>query len=720
MEGYDMPRASVDMNSTSRDMRSRTNYLGIVRERIKPLAIFVVSLLLLLSQGLYATVATSTEAQQVCQNWLTYMVSEQGSWAGSTNPQIDRVTEIMLGDTLLARCYLISPNGFVVVPALKELPPINAYADDSWLYITETGGLARLITDVLIGRTRLYVKVYGNLTAAQPAVGDVMLGREHGEQWRQYVVESKAFRSTLSKNTLLGVRGAGPLVATVWHQNSPYSDSCPDGDGGTCVVGCVATAAAQIMAFWQWPPAGSGSESYYWGGDNSCEGSTEGGQLFADFSDPYDWANMPNSCGSCTPTQRAAAAELCYEVGVAFNMDYGACASGAYTSDAVNVFPTYFRYDPAIARINRTSYSAEAWFEALKSEIDAGRPMQYRIQSHSIVCDGWRVSGGLNQYHMNYGWGGSQNAWYTIDNLYCNWAGCTPDVEYAIIKIMPEQDSDGDGLSNSMDNCPFVHNPNQADADSDGVGDLCDNCLSVKNHDQIDTDSDGLGDACDPDIDDDGVANDADNCPFAANTSQIDTDADSVGDACDNCLSVFNPQQYDENTDGVGDACDGQLHIESYELPPFYLNVPYHYQFWAVGGVEPYHWTKISGDLPYGCTFNSADGSINGTPSWKSTCYFVIAVSSSDVPAMADTMSFAVEVVDKPIPPYICGDADANGFVNISDAVYLIAYIFSGGPTPNPLDAGDADCNGFVNISDAVYLINYIFASGPAPCASCK
>ena len=69
---------------------------------------------------------------------------------------------------------------------------------------------------------------------------------------------------------------------------------------------------------------------------------------------------------------------------------------------------------------------------------------------------------------------------------------------------------------------------------------------------------------------------------------------------------------------------------------------------------------------------------------------------------------------------YVCGDADANGIVNISDAVYLIQYIFSGGPAPNPLLAGDANCDQVVNISDAVYLITYIFSHGPAPCAGCK
>jgi hypothetical protein len=66
------------------------------------------------------------------------------------------------------------------------------------------------------------------------------------------------------------------------------------------------------------------------------------------------------------------------------------------------------------------------------------------------------------------------------------------------------------------------------------------------------------------------------------------------------------------------------------------------------------------------------------------------------------------------------GDADSNGIVNISDAVFLISYIFGGGPAPSPLLAGDADCNSIINISDAVYLISYIFGGGPEPCADCS
>lgn len=68
---------------------------------------------------------------------------------------------------------------------------------------------------------------------------------------------------------------------------------------------------------------------------------------------------------------------------------------------------------------------------------------------------------------------------------------------------------------------------------------------------------------------------------------------------------------------------------------------------------------------------------------------------------------------------YSCGDADGSGAVNTADAVFLIAYIFSGGPEPESRVSGDPDCNGSVNIADAVFVIGYIFGDGLAPCAAC-
>jgi hypothetical protein len=76
-------------------------------------------------------------------------------------------------------------------------------------------------------------------------------------------------------------------------------------------------------------------------------------------------------------------------------------------------------------------------------------------------------------------------------------------------------------------------------------------------------------------------------------------------------------------------------------------------------------------------------------------------------------------VLAEPVKEYVCGDANDDASVDISDAVYLIAYIFSGGSAPSPLLAGDANCDSTVDISDAVYLIAYIFSGGAAPCAAC-
>ncbi len=70
--------------------------------------------------------------------------------------------------------------------------------------------------------------------------------------------------------------------------------------------------------------------------------------------------------------------------------------------------------------------------------------------------------------------------------------------------------------------------------------------------------------------------------------------------------------------------------------------------------------------------------------------------------------------------PYVAGDSDGSSAISIGDAVFLINYIFGGGPAPSPLLSGDADCSGSISIGDAVFLINYIFGGGPPPCGSCQ
>lgn len=95
------------------------------------------------------------------------------------------------------------------------------------------------------------------------------------------------------------------------------------------------------------------------------------------------------------------------------------------------------------------------------------------------------------------------------------------------------------------------------------------------------------------------------------------------------------------------------------------------------------------------------------------------AIGSASSPSFSVSHGYWLESGENP-PSYICGDANSDEGVNVGDAVYLINYVFKGGPAPDPLEAGDANCDGGVNVGDAVYLINYVFKGGPAPCASCS
>ncbi len=658
--------------------------------------------------------------QNVSQNWLSLMVYAKGDWAGSQTPQISDMQELKVNDTLLARVYSIQPQGYIVVPALKELPPVKAYSVSGYLDVNDPGGMAALLRDVLIERFRLYADYYGSLEASQSGKSEILFDQSNYNQWLRYRVSSAQFMNDLSKGDVdPGVEGE-PLLSTSWHQGAPYNNDCPIGDGGSrTVVGCVATAAAQIMVYWQWPPHGSGNHDYYWNGDNSCGGSTPGQTLYADFTDKYDWANIVDECHEgCTDEQAAALAHLCSDVGIAFDMDYGVCGSGTWTYYATTVFPTYFYYDGSIQRKWRSNYTPQSWFDLIKAEIALGHPMEYRIYTHAIVCDGWREIDGNKQYHFNYGWDDSHNAWYNLDNLHCPWSGCGLDEEYAIVNIFPKPDADDDGINNDDDNCALTSNADQIDDDEDNVGNACDNCPDTVNPDQIDTDGDLLGDACDPDIDDDGIPNEEDNCPYQETTSNEDGDGDGVGDECDNCVATQNPYQYDEDGDGTGDACDGLLHIQSYEVPDGIVGEPYDYQFWAVGGVEPYIWTRIGGQYPYGLVFEENEsGRLHGTPTWAADYQFTVELTDSDDPANKDTMVIKINISDPPPPPYICGDPNGDEAVNVSDAVMIINYVFvAGSPEPDPLAAGDVNCDDTVDVSDAVWIVNFVFIGGDTPC----
>jgi hypothetical protein len=218
------------------------------------------------------------------------------------------------------------------------------------------------------------------------------------------------------------------------------------------------------------------------------------------------------------------------------------------------------------------------------------------------------------------------------------------------------------------------------------------------------------------DFDQDGIVNADDNCLIVPNFDQVDYDGDLVGDACDNCPEVQNPDQSDENHDGIGDACDGDVHIAENAPPVGYIGQQYSYEFEGFGGIEPYSWRKIFGQIPYGLTLHGDTiGTIEGVPTWASTYVFAMEMTDASNPPLKDTATFSITVTD---PVYTCGDANNDGDVNLSDAVTIINYVFIGGPPPEPFITGEVNCDGTVNVSDAVWILNYVFVGGSGPCDS--
>ncbi|MDB4267431.1 gliding motility-associated C-terminal domain-containing protein [Flavobacteriaceae bacterium] len=139
-----------------------------------------------------------------------------------------------------------------------------------------------------------------------------------------------------------------------------------------------------------------------------------------------------------------------------------------------------------------------------------------------------------------------------------------------------QKDPDNDGITGANDNCPTTANTDQLDADGDGVGDICDNCKDTANSNQLDTDGDGSGNACDDDDDNDGIADADDAFPLDASES-LDSDGDGIGDEQDpdadndgiadeddNCIIVANTDQADMDNDGIGDVCDTDADGDGY------------------------------------------------------------------------------------------------------------------------------------------------------------
>lgn len=225
-----------------------------------------------------------------------------------------------------------------------------------------------------------------------------------------------------------------PMLTTKWDQEAPYNNACPTlslfGSPVHAATGCVATAMAQVMKYWNYPQRGTGTQSYY---SYSMTGyGQEAGRQTVDFgATVYDWHNMPNVLTSASSTvQKNAVAMLMYHCGVACEMQYGTSydgGSGAWAHNipllsmgsALSGMVRYFGYSSAASGVYREKYGDSAWMAMVRAELDAQRPVIYvggdeTSGAHCFVCDGYDDQG---RFDFNWGWSGIGDGYYTLDNL---------------------------------------------------------------------------------------------------------------------------------------------------------------------------------------------------------------------------------------------------------------------------------------------------------------
>lgn len=292
--------------------------------------------------------------------------------------------------------YYVFPNGegkgFTVVSGDDRLPEVVGYSDKGTY---DEGNLP----SNYVGFMKAYEEMVGQLDN-----GDSRASAS--------IAEAKALRSSGYQQPAVA-----PLLGNIqWNQMIPYNNMCPMYNStNRSVTGCVATAMAQVMMYYQYPKTLQADIPAYVSRTNhlSIPQINKG--------ESYDWDNMLPQYASDEPlnytdAQAAAVAKLLYHCGAACEMDYGS-SSGANVTPAI--LSTYFGYDSDLMQdLNRDVFTLAEWSQIMDKELSAKRPILYSGRSsdggHEFVCDG---TDGNGLYHINWGWGGYQDGYFDVTIL---------------------------------------------------------------------------------------------------------------------------------------------------------------------------------------------------------------------------------------------------------------------------------------------------------------
>lgn len=303
--------------------------------------------------------------------------------------------------TLSQESYYVFPNanskGFTIVSGDDRLPEIVGYSSQGSY---DENNLPEGFVS--------FMKAYQNLC------NKVNLGDAEA---LKNLAEIKAWRN--KKNASAASTSAvAPLLGNIeWDQTSPYNNMCPRYDSvHVAATGCVATAMAQVMAYYKYPKQLKADIPGY---VNRWNGIPMEIPTITREEGIYDWDNMLpkyNKEANATQQQKDAVAKLMYHCGAAVRMSYG--PESAATVSATKL-AKYFGYDADLMMdLNRATFTLDKWMQIIDTELAAGRPVLYGGQAsdggHQFVCDG---KDGEGLYHINWGWSGSQNGYFDLSLL---------------------------------------------------------------------------------------------------------------------------------------------------------------------------------------------------------------------------------------------------------------------------------------------------------------
>lgn len=219
------------------------------------------------------------------------------------------------------------------------------------------------------------------------------------------------------------------FIKTYWNQDKPFNNLCPQINGSAAPTGCIATAMAQIMKYYQYPATSKGTGIYSvttYKDKNDKDGTTK--WYKRELGHTYQWTAMLSSYGIVSEDENDAVATLMADAGAASQMNYQANGSGTIAWYAAKGFAENFRYDSlAISCLQRDFYTDAEWMELVRKEMEAKQPVLYcgsdEIDGgHAFLLDGIQEDG---KVHVNWGWGKSGDGWFDIDVLRPNITGFT-------------------------------------------------------------------------------------------------------------------------------------------------------------------------------------------------------------------------------------------------------------------------------------------------------